>query len=213
MRALDDAVRRARRVLLENGEELREARLAAGLRQADVGRALGWSASKVARIERGVDASLAVLDLARIAAVVGRELSLRLYPGRGRLRDAAQLDLEKRFLFAVEPGGWRPVLEEAVRLPADLRAFDLTLRGVVSIGVEFVTRLRDVQALARQVSQKQRDSRVDRVVLVVKDTNANRRAVREAAPILAVAFPMRHRGPMAALRGGRDPGGNALIFM
>ena len=113
----------------------------------------------------------------------------------------------------MEPGHWRQVFEEALNLPGDLRAFDLTLRGVVSIGVEFVTRIRDVQALVRQASQKQRDSRVDRLILVVKDTNGNRRAVREAGAVLTVAFPIRARAVMAALRLGRDPGGNGLLFL
>jgi hypothetical protein len=98
-------------------------------------------------------------------------------------------------------------------LSGDLRAFDAVLRGPVSIGLEFVTRMRDVQALVRAVLAKQRDMRTDRVVLVIAATRANRAAVREAQPVLGMAFPVRSRTVMARLGAGVDPGGSAIVFL
>jgi transcriptional regulator with XRE-family HTH domain len=213
LRALHEAERRIRRSIREDGAELREARISAGLRQADVARALDWSASKVGRIERGEDEHIGVVDLARIASVVGRQLWIRIYPAAGALRDAPQLALESRFLDKIESGHWHVILESDMGLVGDLRAFDVELRGTVRIGTEFMTRLRNVQAQVRPIVQKQRDSGVERLLLVFKDTHANRRAVREAGPALWDAFPMRGRPLLAALREGRDPGANGMLFL
>lgn len=213
LRSVHEADRRIRASIREAGAELREARIAAGLTQSAVARALGWSASKVGRIERGEDLQVATSDLARLAAVVGRQLWMRIYPAPGALRDAPQLGLEAAFLEEIGPGAWHVILESDVGIIGDLRAFDVELRGAVRIGVEFITRLRDVQAQIRPIIQKQRDSGVDRVVVVLKDTHANRRAVREAKAALAAAFPMGGRALMAALREGRDPGGNGILFV
>lgn len=213
LRAVHEAERRIKRWLCEQGAELREARIAAGLAQSDVARALGWSASKAGRIERAEDAQVSAADLARLGSVVGRQLWMRLYPADGALRDFPQLALEARFLREIEAGGWAVVLESNTGIVGDLRAFDVELRGAVRIGAEFFTRLRDVQAQLRPVMQKQRDSGVDRLLLVFKDTHANRRAVREAGASLDAAFPVCGRALMAALRQGRDPGGNGLLFL
>jgi transcriptional regulator with XRE-family HTH domain len=213
LRALQEAERRSTRSLREQGAELREARIAAGLTQADVARALGSSASKVGRIERGEDMQVSAVDLARVAAVVGRQLWMRIYPAPGALRDAPQLDVEAKLLEEIKGAAWEVMLEQDVGIVGDLRAFDVELRGVVRIGVEFFTRLRDVQAQIRPVMQKQRDSGVDRLLLVFKDTHANRRAVREAGPALRAAFPMQGRLLIAALREGRDPGANGILFL
>jgi len=60
---------------------------------------------------------------------------------------------------------------------------------------------------------KQRDSGVSSMVLVVAATHANRRAVAEAGSVLRAAFPLGTRAILAALRSGRDPGGNGLVFL
>jgi transcriptional regulator with XRE-family HTH domain len=211
--AVDDAARRVRRDLMDLGTDLREARIAAGLTQAEVARRLGWSASKIRRIELGDDPRASAWDLALFAAVVGLAFPMRLYPAKGRLRDAAQLGLQERFLAEVQPGRWRVLLEESVPLPGDLRAFDVMLRGPLAVGLEFITRLRDVQAQVRAAVQKQRDSRADRVIMVVGSTHANRRAVRQAGAVLASAFPVRTKAVLSALRRGQDPGSNAIVFL
>jgi transcriptional regulator with XRE-family HTH domain len=68
----------------ELGTDLREARLAAGLRQRDVGKALGWSHSRVGRIERGQSERVTFDDLALVAACVGLSFNGRFFPGPSR---------------------------------------------------------------------------------------------------------------------------------
>jgi transcriptional regulator with XRE-family HTH domain len=213
LRPVHEAVLRLKHVLREGGAELREGRLAAGLTQGQVAMTLGWSASKVGRIERGEDIGVSALDLGRLGAVIGFQVWLRLYPAGGPLRDASQLAVEAGFIDDIKPGGWKVVLEADTGIAQDLRAFDLLLVGPVRIGVEVFTRLRDVQAQVRRVIQKQRDAGVDRLLLVFKDTHANRRAVAEAGTALKAAFPLSGRAVMTALRAGRDPGDGGIVFV
>ena len=96
----------------------------------------------------------------------------------------------------------------------DLRAWDgvLDLPGC-TCGLEFVTRFHDCQAQLRAFELKLRDGRVDRLVVVVMATHANRRALSAARDIVAAAFPLATRQVMAALAAGRDPGGNWIILL
>ena len=211
---VDEALLAARRTVAEHGSDLREARVAAGLRQADVASLLRRSTSAIGRVERNAAGKVAVEDLAAHAAAVGLKLSTRLYPGPGRLRDAGQLEMITRYRAIVASGGWSAALEAPVGPAGNLRAFDLVLsRGSVRIAHEFVSRLRDVQAQIRPLLRKQRDSGVPRLVLVIAATHANRRALAEAEPTLREAFPLGSRTVLAALRAGRDPGANGLVLL
>jgi hypothetical protein len=78
--------------------------------------------------------------------------------------------------------------------------------------VEAETRLSDVQALERRIGAKQRDLGLERVILLLADTAANRRAVSQI-PELARRFPLSARGCLMALAAGRDPGGDAIVFL
>lgn len=210
---VDEARLVARRLVAEHGSDLREARLAAGLRQSDVARALRRSASAIGRIERNRARRVTVEDLAAHAAAVGLRMSTRLYPAGGRLRDARQLGMINRYRAILVPGGWSAALEVPVGPSGDLRAFDLVLtRGSIRIAHEFVSRVRDVQAQIRPLLRKQHDSGIARLVLVVAGTNANRRAIAEAGPALREQFPLGSRAVLAALRAGRDPGANGLVL-
>jgi len=211
---VDEARLTARRLVAEHGFDLREARLAAGLRQSDVARALRVSASAIGRVERDRAPRVAIEDLAAHAAAVGLKLSTRLYPAAGRLRDARQLGMISHYRSIVERGGWRTNLEVPVGPSHDLRAFDMVLsRASVRVAHEFVSRLRDVQAQIRPLVRKQHDSGVGRLVLVVAGTTANRRAVAEAGAALRASFPLGSRTVLAALRSGRDPGANGLVLL
>ena len=211
---VDEARLIARRLVAEQGADLREARVAAGLRQADVGRALRRSPSSIGRLERNTARRVTVEDLATHAAAVGLRLSLQLYPGTGRLRDARQLQMINRYREIVAPGGWAIALEVPVGPPPDLRAFDLVLsRPPIRVAHEFLSRLRDVQAQIRPLMRKQRDSGIQRIILVIAGSHANRRAVAEAGSVLREAFPLATRTILAALRSGRDPGGNGIVVI
>ena len=81
------------------------------------------------------------------------------------------------------------------------------------LGLEFVTRFHDCQAQLRAGLKKQNDAHLGRLVFVVKATHANRRAVAAAADIIATTFPLGTKQVLAALRAGRDPGANGLVFI
>ncbi|HEX5579734.1 MAG TPA: helix-turn-helix domain-containing protein, partial [Candidatus Limnocylindria bacterium] len=194
-----EATLQATWLLQRLGRELRLARIAAGSSQAEVGRRLGLSKSEISRIERSEIPGLTVLALQRHAAVLGLQLSARLYPGGRRVLDAPQLALLGRARERLEPA-WRWELEVPVPLPRDLRAVDARLnRGDISIVVEAITRLSDVQAQVRAAQLKARDLNATRLMLLVGGSSANRAALREAGPIIRAAFATGTRRLLATL--------------
>jgi hypothetical protein len=95
-------------------------------------------------------------------------------------------------------------------IPGDKRAWDRVVRGAgIVIGVEGETRPTDMQELARRLALKKRDGGVDRLILVLSDTDWCRRLVR--LNDLGEGFPMPGRVALKALTEGRDPGGDAII--
>jgi transcriptional regulator with XRE-family HTH domain len=210
---LHEATLQATWLLHRLGRELRLARIAAGSSQADIGRRLGISASEVSRIERAASTAVSLLQLQRQAAVLGLQLSVRLYPGGRRVLDAPQLSLLGRLRERLEPA-WRWELEVPVPLPRDLRAADARLtRGDVTIVVEAVTRLSDVQAQLRAAQLKVRDIGATRLLLLVSATRANRAALREAFPVVRAGLQTGTRRLLVALANGEDPGGDCLIVL
>jgi transcriptional regulator with XRE-family HTH domain len=212
-RLVDRGRRRGRRLLGDVGAELREARVAAGLTQATLGAAVGVAASEISRIENGRRASVSIERLAVAFAVLGMDLTVRAYPVSSPLRDAGHVALLQRLASRCS-SSWRWSVEVAVDVPGDLRAWDASLTGAgVRIGVEAETRLRDIQALQRRIDGKRRDSRMDRVLLVVADTRSNRTALRAARIVLASSYPVPSRDALADLAAGRDPGGDAIVVL
>jgi len=69
-----------------------------------------------------------------------------------------------------------------------------------------------VQAQIRPLIQKQRDASVHTLILVIKDNAENRRLVREANGMLRDLFPLSSRDVLRAIRQGRDPGRNGIVF-
>ncbi len=98
--------------------------------------------------------------------------------------------------------------------PGDLRAADarLSISGCV-IACELWTRLADWQAQSRSALLKHRDLGSDRLLVVLRETRANRAAVRLADPASLATFPVPARAALRALAEGRDPGGNAILFL
>lgn len=212
-RAVDRGTRHARYAIVTSGREIRQARLAGGLSQRAVGHAVGLSYSQVGRIERAVHPTVSVAQLARIASVVGLDLSVRFYPGPTRLRDSAHLALIARFRAKLSPD-LTVRTEVPLPLAGDQRAWDAVIEGAGEpIAVEAETRLSDVQALERRIALKRRDSGLRRVILVVAATRSNSRIVREAAASLELAFPVPGRLTLRALAAGRDPGGSSVILV
>jgi transcriptional regulator with XRE-family HTH domain len=212
-RPIDRANRASAELVLLCARELRQARTAAGLSQREVAAAAGVDHSTVSRIERGVSPEVSVLVMVRLATVVGLEMSLRFYPGGDPIRDAAHLALLHRLRARIHPDlRWRT--EVPLPIPGDRRAWDAVIAGLgFVIGIEAETRIRDGQAVVRKTNLKQRDGELDRVILLVADTRANRLALQLAREDLARWLPVSQRDALRALREGRDPGGNALVVL
>jgi transcriptional regulator with XRE-family HTH domain len=213
IRRIDDATSAGRRLQAELGLELREARIARGLRQVDVARAASTSGAQLSRIEHGLIRSVGVVDLARHGAAVGLKLHARFYPTGAGLRDAAQLDLIRRLRLRIGDR-WRWQLEAPLNIAGDLRAFDVLLaNGDVRVAIEAITRLRDAQAQLRAAALKQRDGQASRLVVVVRATHHNRTALGSAADVLATMFPLSTRATLVALAAGEDPGENGIVLL
>jgi transcriptional regulator with XRE-family HTH domain len=205
-------MRRGERLVREFAEEVRAARLMSGLSQRSVGAAIGLSKSAVSRIELGRPPPVDLVTAARVARIVGLDLSVRCFPAAGQLRDVAHVRLIDRFLAQL-PSSLTRRLESPVRLPGDGRAWDVLLLAEGGrIGVAAETRLRDLQALLRREQAKARDDQVNLLLLVVANTRANRRALHEAAPLLATEVPLTTRQVMAALRRGAAPTASGVVI-
>jgi transcriptional regulator with XRE-family HTH domain len=177
-RVFDRGTRRGTKALRALGEEYRDKRVAVGLSQAHVARAVGVSRSTYSRIEAADVVSLSVVRANQIAAVLGLDLSVRTYPGASPLRDAASLErLEKFLRHVANPLVYRTEVPLPPRTggPPEQRAWDALISGLGRrTGVELEMRLRDIQALERRLELKRRDDPVDSFVLLVADTRGNR---------------------------------------
>lgn len=203
---------RSARLRAQLSREWRDLRLQAGLTQGAVARSMGISKATYGRIERGEVREIGVGRGSVISAILGTNLSVKLFPGGPPLRDQAHAALISRFERRL-PAMWRAVHESPMPIAGDLRAWDLRLEGPVTIGVEAETRPTDLQALERAVHLKQRDSKVVRAILLVADTEHNRALLRVVLPLLRPAFPLSTREVLQALRDGRDPGANGLVVL
>lgn len=212
LRRMDEAVRRGHRIRRELADELRRSRIQGGLSQRAVAEALGCHRASVGRLERGAARDLSFNHLVRHAAVVGMVLRADLFPAGAPIRDAGQLGVINRLQPHVRPPFvW--LLEMPVG-PGDLRAFDAgAVMPGCRIGLEVWSRVHDVQAQVRLSQRKRLDARLDRLVLVFGDTAANRSGVRDAGEALRRAFPLTTRSVLGALREGRDPGADGIVFL
>jgi transcriptional regulator with XRE-family HTH domain len=212
-RVLDTARYRADGVRRQIGEEIRAARMAAGLPQRSVSSAVGHHASWLSRVERGSMRSVTVEDLVVVGAAAGLKVWIAAYAAERAIVDAPQILLLRRLRGRIgEHWAWQ--FEVVLPAAGDQRAADAVIRrGSTTIMIEAFTRLADAQAQLRRVHVKARDLGIERVVVVVAATNANRRALASAADVLAASFPLSTRPTLAALAAGRDPGANGLVLI
>lgn len=193
------------------GSELRAARVGAGLSQRDVGRRIEMSHSMVGRIEAGVVRHLSLERVLAIAGVVGLELHIGLYPTASPVRDRAHLALLARFRSLLGPG-LRLRIEVPMPAPGDLRSVDGLIDGAFDAMVEAETHVDDTQSLVRRIHAKQRDLGGMRVILVLSDTR-HHRALLATRPEAFAGFTIVPRLTRAALRAGRDPGGDSILLV
>jgi transcriptional regulator with XRE-family HTH domain len=208
-----EAERQARRQVDDAIRELRNARLAAGLRQSVVAKALGISRQLLSTWELG-RVLPDPLQFARWGAVVGRDVRLAVYSAGSALRDSAHVDLLTRARGAIAgPWTWRTEVPVSTE-PLDRRAIDVVLTAAgMRIGLELVTRLIDAQALIRQANLKLEAGRLAHMILVLSDTAHNREAVRAAGAYLKDSYPLESRAVLAALRAGQLTAASGAIFV
>jgi transcriptional regulator with XRE-family HTH domain len=209
---IDRSIRRmdedVHRVLVEFGV----ARRGSGLSLDAVGAACRVAGSTTARTASGATANPDLRLLAAMSASVGLELRLRTYPAGDALRDAGQQRLLERLRVRLDQRlRWRT--EVALPIDGDLRAWDAVIAGEEwRIAVEAETVLDDLQALERRVALKQRDGRLDHVILLVAETRRNRRALA-AAPGAFGELSRNSRPILTALRRGVDPGRGGIVVL
>lgn len=203
---------RGRELIRAAGAEIRRLRLAAGLTQRELAASAGVSREWILRLEGGLLKRVELTRLAIVYAILGHRGSWKAYPVGEPVHDQAQLRLLAAFDQRIAPT-WRKTREAVMPIPGDLRAWDERLDGPVSIGVEAETRIRDLQALVRAITAKQRDSGVQRAVLVVSGSRANRDILRSHLPALRATFPLGTREVLAALADGRDPAASGIVVL
>jgi hypothetical protein len=173
----------------------------------------GWSQSELHRLEHFELASVSIVRLAEIGAVLGLDMSADFHLVGGGLRDRGQQALLARFAAVVHASYSR---NREVPFPSvgDRRSWDMVLRlGRQLIGVEAETRVQDIQQLVRRVRQCDRDGGMDEILLVLSNSAHNRALVEELRVALGDRFATRPRELLSALRAGNPLPGSGVILL
>lgn len=212
-RLVGQGAERGRATVRKLAAELRSARMDRGLSQADVARAVGLSRSRESYIERDVAEGVDVVLWSRLLAAVGLELSAQIFPTLQPIRDEAHAALLARLHARLHRIlRWRT--EVPIPIPGDLRAWDAMIQGDAwRLAIEAETQPNDLQALERRINLKQRDSGLEHVLLLLRDSRRNRDLVRAYAEQLAARFPVPGGRALELLAAGVSPGGSALILL
>jgi len=173
------------------------------------------SASKVSRIEHGLLRGLSLVDAVVLADSVGLDVSVKAYPGRLPTRDAGHAKRLHKLLSHVRPPlrfGTEVQLPPRDGVP-EQRAWDAMLYAPDGeTGVELEQRLYDVQAQTRRIRLKWRDSGVQRLLLVIADTEANRRALRLFPEYFADLPRLRTATVLSLLDAGNRPPTGVMLL-
>jgi transcriptional regulator with XRE-family HTH domain len=209
---IDRATRRIEADLRRVLADVAGGRRLAGLSLRAIESATGVSKSAVDRLETYRGSTVDLVALAAIAAAVGQDVRLQLYPAGDPIRDAPQQRLLERLRIQLPATvGWRT--EVTLQIEGDLRAWDAQIRGDTWLcHVEAETVLDDIQAVERKLERKRRDGGNGSVILLIADTRRNRRALA-AAPAAFAGFSRETRALLRALRSGADPASDAILFV
>ncbi len=197
--------------------ELENAREGAGLSQANLAHALGWSSSALARFLANELDDVGVTRLSEMASVLGLEVSLGLHPIGDPVRDKGQLAIGRRFQ-AILSSKWRVTDETLLPGAGELRAWDKLLRLISAsppylVGVDIESRIHDVQAIVRRTRLRERDGQVDAIVLVLGDSATNRRVIDELRAGLGADYASSARAALRALRSGKRLVGGGVVLI
>ena len=216
MRRSEAARRRARTQVLRIGEEIGRAQAVYGFTDRRLAKLAGVAPSTVRRI-RGGDGAVQVDTLCSVAEAVGVDLTLKGYVGRQpSLRDTGQLGIAELLIAGVH-GSWRSALEVAAGEHG--RRIDLVLFGPEEIlALEIERMLVDFELQFRSGLDKREalgatHARPVRLVVVVEETQRNRRVASEHASLFRQALAAGSREVLAALRSGRALGRDGLLWV
>ncbi|MBI2780856.1 MAG: helix-turn-helix transcriptional regulator [Chloroflexi bacterium] len=207
------------------GADVLRQREDAGLTVAELARASGVDASFIRRIEAG--AQSASLDTyARLAMVLGADMSLRLYPTTGAtIRDRHQSAIAEALLGIVHPR-WARFTEIAVTRPSrgwiDLGFHDA--KAAVFLAIEIESGLRRLEQQIRWAEAKaaalpswegwarlEPEPAISQLV-VVRETRTTRGVADEHRRLLRTAYPADPRDALDALRGSDPWPGRAILW-
>ncbi len=166
-----------------------------------------------AGIEKGRTATT-ILEIDRVAAVLGLSASMRLFPEGDGIRDAAHARRLANLLTAVRPPLTARVEAALPRTSrgVELRAWDLLISGHGRrTAMELEMRVTDAQAMLRRIDLKRRDDPTDAFILLLADTRTNRRVIAEFAPLFADLPRLRPSVVRDALAAGRHPASGLLL--
>ncbi|HXG39608.1 MAG TPA: helix-turn-helix transcriptional regulator [Candidatus Limnocylindrales bacterium] len=202
------------------GEEIRALRLRAGIRQADLARAIGVDRAVISRLEAG-DGRVSARTKARAAALLGAAYRQQLFPvGEPYLVDGAQARIVER-LLELRHRRWRAIPEAPV--PGDgRRSTDVRLEcwpDIVLVEVE--THVRRLEEVVRECHTKRAAVAADvppgwrvHAALVLPPTRHHRALVRTHRETLASAFPVPDRTLRAALVAPAGPWpGDGILWL
>ncbi len=211
------------------GRELRTTARRRRLTQAEVGRRVGLSGSRIGEIERGQGAKASLETWVRLGKAVGRPLAVSLSRDIDphEAHDAGHLAAQELVLGLARRHGRRADFELPTRTSEPARSIDVAVRDDAAralIVVEIWNRLDDVGKAARDTSRKAveaegpamvaaRAGSAYRVALcwLLVDTVANRRLVARYPEILQSRFPGSSFGWARCLSKGSPPPDGAGI--
>ena len=194
------------------GDQLLDLREERELSQLEVGASVAIDRSWLAKAEAG-EANLTLDALASLAAALGAEASVRLYPSTGpRLRDHIQVRLIETLLNCLN-ARWHPRLEVPVYRPVR-GVIDLVLVDPVAgeiMGGEAHSEIRRAERQLRWAAEKvdalpsasgwpwmAAEPRIGRMLLL-RSTRATRAVVNSAPALFQAAYPGRSADAVRAL--------------
>jgi transcriptional regulator with XRE-family HTH domain len=195
-------------------QELRGARLEAGLSLAMASRIAGISEAQLGRLERGEIAEPTLAQLARAWAPLGFRVAAREFRVGSPVRDRAQLALLDRFEGCLAPP-LRLRREIPIPIQGDPRAWDGMVEGdQAPFFIEGESRIRDMQAVERKLRLRIRDDpRAAIVVLIAARSAHNRRVLTEHRESIRDLLPLDGAAILRALRSGRRPPASGIVLL
>ena len=226
---LERSIRERHRAVRRSiGEEIKRARMEAGLSIRELGAAIDIDPGHLSRAEAGAR-DVSVRTLVAAAAACGHDASVRCFPSSGpRVRDRHQVRMIEALLRDAHPR-WESRLEVPVYRPVR-GVIDLVLRDRETddlVAGEGHSALSAVDAQIRWAREKAdalpsatgwpwsaaRGPRVMRLLLL-RDSSAMRDLVRTLPQTFSSAFPVAYDDVIDALvHGGRSWPGDALVWV